>query len=270
MSFFQLFPKTQYDIFNTGVKTEITDIFKYVQAKIDDLDDLSAYRFYTVRNGMRPDQVSYELYGTDRYYWTFFLVNDHLKNGIGSWPLDDVEFERYMADEYEGVVVNCRAKYIRNSDDLLIRIDDSVAGRFQIGETVTGLLSGATGVLFSKDPSLQQLVIKEVQGTFQTNELIRGNTTLDTITTFEVFPHQLAPKFYLDENGNVSDNSLFIGTSDDGLAPGGRFFQDLQVVTNREFEEELNEKNAKIRIVRPEIIADFANRYEDLLNGRNF
>lgn len=269
MSFFSKFPKTEYDIFNRGVTDQITNIFRYVHVPIDQLDEVSAYKNYVIKDGARPDQVSLELYGTDRYYWTFFLINDHLKNGLGAWPLSDVEFERYMAEEYEGVVINTRAKYIRNSDDLLIRIEDSVSGRFQIGETVTGILSGATGTIVAKDPSYQQIVVQNVQGTFQKNELIRGNTTLDVITSFEVFPYQLAPRYYLDENGQISDNSLFIGTSDDGLFSGGKFFEQLTVVTNREFEEELNEKNARIRVVRPEIIDDFASRYEDLLNARN-
>lgn len=268
MSFFSKFPKVPYDIFNKGSTENIINIFKHVKVADSSLvDDISLYKFYEIPNGARPDQVSQQLYKTPDYYWTFFLINDHLKAGLGAWPLSPIEFERYMETEYDGTVINTRAKYIRNSDGILIRIENSISGRFQIGETVTGLLSGAKGTVFAKDASYQQLIVRDVTGTFQVPEIVRGDISGDTISTNAVFPYQLAPKYYTDASGNVVDNSEFIGSSLDGEFSGGFPNTLMNVVTHREFEEQKNDNNAKIRVIKPEAIRDFVDRFEELING---
>lgn len=101
MSFFKNFPTRQYDIQRTGETVNIKDIFRHV-----DVDDIAAdpyinYTYYKVTSGERPDVVSQKLYGTTDFYWTFFIVNDFLKEGIGAWPKSEQELERYIAKQYD-------------------------------------------------------------------------------------------------------------------------------------------------------------------------
>ena len=112
MSFFRNFPKTDYDFLGNGVQTRIIDLFRFVKPNEQFTDELAFYSYYEIQEGDRPDVVSQKLYGTPEYYWTFFIINEHLRTGLSSWPLSSDEFEKYMAEEYPGVVVTCRPKYV--------------------------------------------------------------------------------------------------------------------------------------------------------------
>lgn len=267
-SFFNKFDKIPYSSSHIPA-TNIPNIYKHVIANSDLLDDITLYKFYRISQGERPDQLSQKLYGTSDFHWVFFIINTHLKQGLGNWPLNQVDFEEYLAEEFSGTVVNTRPKFIRNSDGILISIDNSVAGRFQIGEPVTGILSGASGTIIGKDPNLQQLIIGDVTGEFRENELVRGELSGDTISTYEVFKYVDAPKEYHDPEGRVVDNALFIGGSTDGLVRGGHNPNTLEAKSYRECEEALNEARSNIRIIKPDYIHQFVTRFEDLLKDAN-
>lgn len=257
--FFRNFPRTTYDYLGDGINRNIVDIFRFVQPITKFADELDTYTFFQITEGDRPDIVSQLLYGTPEYYWTFFIVNEGLKNGISSWPLSSQEFEKYIEEEYSGTVITCRSKYVYDGDGLLVSIEDSLANRFEIGEPVVGFLSGATGIIKSKDPNLQQLVITNVDGVFQENEIIRGTYTEDFITSYQAIDWQLAPHHYEDGDGREVDNSLFIS--------GAKSWTESTIVTYREYETNLNEQRSKIRVVQPSRIFEFATAYQDLITS---
>ena len=47
------------------------------------------YENYAIQNGERPDALSYSLYKNPNHYWTFWLLNDHIRQQ--GWPLRDAE-----------------------------------------------------------------------------------------------------------------------------------------------------------------------------------
>jgi len=100
MSFFTQFPKIKYDINADGVKTDLTDIFRYVDVNEEILDDIGTYTYYEIKEGERPDIVSNRLYGTPDYYWTFFVVNETLKQGLNTWPKSYRQFELMLEQDY--------------------------------------------------------------------------------------------------------------------------------------------------------------------------
>jgi len=64
-------------------------------------DDASTYTYYTIKNGDRPDVVSYNLYGDVQYYWTFFILNESLRAGLnGAWPLSYYALDKMIESEY--------------------------------------------------------------------------------------------------------------------------------------------------------------------------
>ena len=105
MSFFKQFPKTLADIHRDGVVDRVTDIFRYVDVIDEFADDSLAYKNVRVPNGMRPDQLSYQLYGTPSFYWTFFILNDNLKGGLDEWSKDDYELDQYIKNSYKNLSV---------------------------------------------------------------------------------------------------------------------------------------------------------------------
>ena len=100
MSFFTQFPKIQYDINADGIKTEITDIFRHVDVNEKFIDNITTYTWYEIKEGERPDVVSNRLYGSPDYYWTFFVLNESLKQGLNTWPKSYRQFELMLEQDY--------------------------------------------------------------------------------------------------------------------------------------------------------------------------
>lgn len=269
MSFFKQFPKIEYDFNRTGVEQNMVDLFRGVRPLPSFLDNYSAYKFYEIKNGERPDIVSRRLYNSPDFYWTFFVVNDFLHDGYRAWPMSQEALQEYIEKEYEGYAITTNPVLIHNSDGLVTGINNSIVGKFQLGETITGADSGATGTLTKKDIDMNQLIIQNVTGAFigdptliqNTTEQITGATSSDTVSTYKVFKYADAPYYYYDENDvdkKPVTNAIFI--------PGGVPESDLAYETYREHEFELNEERSKIRYIDPNYIEQFVNDFEELLN----
>jgi len=101
--FFNQFPKTAYSVENNAIQNTITDYFRYVDV-VDRLAQ-STYSYSTVDilDSERPDTLSYRLYGTPDYYWTFFITNDPLKEGLSAWPKGDSEIKNHIANQYKNI-----------------------------------------------------------------------------------------------------------------------------------------------------------------------
>jgi hypothetical protein len=263
MSFFKQFPKIDYDFRNSGTTQKMTDIYRSIRVLPNFLDQISGYKFYEIINGERPDIVSQRLYGTSNYYWTFFVVNDFLHDGYRAWPMSQEQLSEYIATQYEGYVITTDPVVIN------LQVNNSIVGKFNLGETITGATSGATGTLTKKNIDMNQLVIQNVTGAFigdptlvqNTTESILGSTSSDSISTYQAFKYVDAPYYYYNENDvnkRPVTNAKFI--------PGGTPESDLAYQTYRDYEFELNEERSKIRYIDPNYIEQFVNDFEELLN----
>ena len=96
MAFFKQFPKVEYDFNRQGVIMNMVDIYRSVRPLQNFVDDTTAYIYYEVRNGERPDIVSNKLYGNQNFYWTFFVVNEALHDGLQTWPLSQEYLFTYI------------------------------------------------------------------------------------------------------------------------------------------------------------------------------
>jgi len=268
MSFFKQFPKVEYDFNRTGVKQNMVDLFRSIRPLPTFLDNYSGYKFYEIKNGERPDIVSQRLYGTTMFYWTFFVINDHLHDGYRAWPMSQEDLFDYIAKEYEGYVIETNPEIIRDSDGLITDHRDSLSGRFTLGETITGATSGASGTLKLKNADLSQLVIQNVTGGAfigkstgnATTELVIGQTSEDSVSTWNVYPYSEAPYYYYE---TIDTNKKPVTNADHIV--GGIDSIHLSYVTNREHIIEENDERSKIRVVAPNSINDFVRRFKELI-----
>lgn len=264
--FFRQFPKVKYDFSGQGILTNVVDIFRYIKADSLAFDDLSTYQFYQIKDGDRPDIVSNMIYGTPDYYWTFFIVNDTLKTGLSGWPLSGEEFDRYMAEEYDGLVIETKPSVIKDSDGLVIDYRDSLVNRFKIkDEVVVGALSGATGRMFEKDVQKCQLILKGITGNFQLSESVVGQSSSDSVAAYRIWKWAEAPHHYEDAEGREIYNAIHINEQNGTGVQPGYSDPEVKIVTNLEYERQLNDEKANIRVIRPELIAEFARVYEKLI-----
>ena len=105
MSFFKQFPKTTYDLKRDGNLIEIKDIFRNVDINDKLINPASAYQYYYIQDGERPDQIADKLYRNSRYYWTIFIANDRLRDGYMKWPLSYQQLQRRISEEYNPYIV---------------------------------------------------------------------------------------------------------------------------------------------------------------------
>jgi hypothetical protein len=257
--FFKQFPKVEYDFNRTGIKQNMVDLFRSVRPLPSFLDNFSGYTYYNIKNGERPDIVSGRLYGSSMYYWTFFLINDHLHDGYRAWPMSQEALQEYMANSYNGFAIETNPKVSNNHEN-------SLSGRFRMGETVTGSVSNASGKVTKKIVDLSQLIVQDVTGSFigsstGAKELIVGADSEDSVSTYNVYKYIDAPYYY-----HRTDDALKKPVTNSDQIVGGVSPANLSFVTNRAHLEEENDNNAKIKVIDPGSIDSFVKAYKELLN----
>ena len=235
MKYFKYFPKLKYDLDDNKDTKEIVDVFRFAKVINDSaIDDISLYSFYSVGEGERPDHVSNILYGTPDYYWTFFLVNQEMKNLYSDWPMSTPQLNDHIDLLYPGHVLN-------SSDAFFNKLD--------IGETVQGILSQATGVVVEKNPNLGWIRINTKSGTFRA-ESIQGQTSNDVVVI----------------SGEASyKNATHHFTTTDGIVPKGT--AGAVTVTNEQYENDENEKRRRIKVIKPAKVAEVAQQFRNIING---
>lgn len=83
-NFFENFPLVNYTFGDEGVRSIFQNISAYTDIFQSLIDDDTQYETYQVTDIDRPDTLSYSLYDTPEFYWTFYLLNpDLIRKG---WP----------------------------------------------------------------------------------------------------------------------------------------------------------------------------------------
>lgn len=75
------------------------DFFRMAVVRDDVFKQDTLYTKYTVQNGERPDQISYEIYGDEQYYWIILQVNE-ITDYYNQWALSDKELDQYISKKY--------------------------------------------------------------------------------------------------------------------------------------------------------------------------
>lgn len=297
MPFFKLFPTQQYDFNRDGVLQNVIDIYRSVRPQSETLDNTSLYVKENIQNGERPDIMSERLYGTTDYYWTFFVINEFLHDGLGVWPMSQEHLQEYFQSEYNGYAITSKGGITvldRNTDLAVTGYPDSLADRFEVGEIVYGSISGAKGTLTKKDLDMNQLIIQDVTngtsgidpatgnakasiigGGFiggpadsPSTELIIGGTSGDSVSTHRAFKYRVAPHHYYSKTqldvGGVEGKNRPITAAEN--IPGGESMNNVDYITNQAYIEELNFNRGSIKIIAPTMIEKFAEEFENLIN----
>jgi len=269
MSFFSQFPKINYDYNRRGSMQNIVDLFRSARPQGNFIDNPSLYKKYNIQNGDRPDVVSYKLYGTTQYYWTFFVINDFLHDGIAAWPMSQEDLREYLNQHYSGQVIETRPTIEFNSDGGVTDYRDSLSGRFTIGETINASTSSAAGTLVRKDADLSQMVLTNITGgTFkgdplaQVTEFATGENSGDFVSTYKVWNYEEAPAYWY-KAGDKDRRPVTIDT----VVPGGEPRHTCEYVSYRQMIIEANDNKSQIRVLSPQYVEQFAEQFEAVING---
>lgn len=104
MSYFRELPDLEYlsqspDRRSNGDYIKVKNIFKRPKLREDIKNVITAFNYYQVEDGERPDQVAEKIYNDSSLDWVVLLTNNiiSIKN---DWPLDSQSFNNYVLDKY--------------------------------------------------------------------------------------------------------------------------------------------------------------------------
>jgi len=102
-NYFSYFPNIEYPVkLSKSGQTEsitIKDYFHLLLPRDDIFKEETLYEQYFVKNGQRPDQISYNLYGDEQYYWIILQINE-ITDYYSQWPLSQYELDEYILKKY--------------------------------------------------------------------------------------------------------------------------------------------------------------------------
>lgn len=165
MAYFNNFPQVFYKFGDAEEPVVFEVLNTYIDLLSISQDGVKMYEKYTIQPGERPDTLSYRLYGTTEFYWTFFWINDKLRES--GWPVD---FQ---------TLYDLAIKYYPNR--VFVTETNISNGLFRIGATVTGSQSGTTGKIVEVNLDLGQVVV-DTKDNFTVGEIISTGTGGDTET----------------------------------------------------------------------------------------
>ena len=99
MQYFETFPKMVYDVHGTGDYKLVTDILRRFKVRKDVQNEIVFFDKYEVKDGEKPEDVSYKFYGAVDYHWVVLSINN-IKDRFYDWPLSQIDFQTYITDKY--------------------------------------------------------------------------------------------------------------------------------------------------------------------------
>jgi hypothetical protein len=262
--FFRQFPKVNYLLPN-GYSYRIPDITRYSNLNFPNLDSISYYQFYDIKDGERPDIVSSKLYQIPDYYWTFFLLNNHLKNGYGGWPMSYQELERHVSYEYEGVAIQTRETFW---DSSFIKLGQKVT--IEGNESVTGVIRGINS-------NLNQIIIKDtnLESRWITSEgsnlvPINYDSSSERLTIQKSTPHKYGLSHYENEKEQIVPITYGINYNFSQETDGSIYEINDEILYPISFldrETKLNDGRSKIKVIKKSYIFEFSEKFREAINA---
>jgi len=246
-SYFEKFPNTFYNFGNETTPTVFQNIQKYSELIDTYRDNIGVYVEYEIRDGDRPDTVSQLLYGRPDYEWTFFLMNERLREA--GWPLS-------VQSVYERAVNDYFPNYTARLNITTADSSAEYADIYPVGQSV--LVSGVEGIVVRKDLQVGEITIQSSSSLIggvtlsysaedqDTDRPLTVNTSVTMVYEYEGYHH------YVDGNGDYTD----------------RYF-DASVkvpVTNLEHLIDENEESKRIRVIKKDLIRDVVGKYKQIIS----
>ena len=240
MKYFKDYEDVLYLFGSNEQQTLTPNLSIYVDVIDQVKDDISFLTYYNILEGTRPDQASVQLYGTTLYYWTFYLMNPHLRER--GWPLSQqTAFEKATKD-YDIRVLTTRTK---------------LTDRFKIGQIIGGNVSGHTGKIVHRRLDLGQLYISNNTGAFTAGETIQSTNSSGVVETIVLHSTELqinAAHHY----ENASKETVDI---DPEVGPGAGITE----VTWLERLIAQNDELRQIKVIRPNNIRQVSDAFKNAL-----
>ena len=104
MSYFQELPNISYPSLlprsnKAEDRIEVKNIFKRAKLRDDVEQAITAFNYYQIEDGMRPDMVAEKLYNDPELDWVV-LTSNNITNIRDQWPLSNNDLYEHMLEKY--------------------------------------------------------------------------------------------------------------------------------------------------------------------------
>ena len=79
--------------------TTIKNLWRRAKLREDIGNTITAFNYYQIKEGERPDQIAEKVYGDPELDWVILITNN-ITNLNEEWPLDNETFYNYLIDKY--------------------------------------------------------------------------------------------------------------------------------------------------------------------------
>ena len=239
-NYFKHFPTINFDVKNDGNLIKAKDIFRSIRVASDVVEGVTGYEYYYVGDQDRPDVLATKLYADPTLYWLFWMVNDHLAT-YNDWPKSQRILEKFIKRKYIGrcLVANLQSDVVSSSDS-----------KFLQGEKVVGSTSSAFGFVIKVDPTNKQIILNDIQGSFQNNETVTGSQSTKSFTINSVRNFEDSPHHYEDSEGLKTTVST-------GNTP----------ISNKEYEQKFNDEKRTIRYIKLEYLEGLLKEFKSFIRA---
>lgn len=241
MPYFKGFPQTSYMFGNE----EYSVLFPNLTLYSDILDGIQnaegLYTKYYIKDGERPDNVSFKLYKTHDAAWSFYLLNDNLREQ--GWPLQETSLNTKIAENFPN-------KVVRTTDDIY---ED-----FLPGTAVTGSISNAVGTIVKRDINTGQIFIDTSDDFLSTGETLycTENDVFKTITSTSAYDEPEAVLYYTNSNGDQVD-----------IDPSVEDQSSLTPITYRDYYTTQNDNLRSIKVLRKEMLSKISSELKKVMTN---
>ena len=140
--YFKNIPNVPYRFGDMNDEAMITNLTAYSEVLDTVKGNAAFYQDYYIQHDERPDHVAYKLYKNPQLHWTIYLLNPKLREN--GWPLSDLEVLEKVKKQYPDTTLNT---------------NEDISSTFQVGQVVTGQMSGASGVVVRRNLDLGQIIV---------------------------------------------------------------------------------------------------------------
>tara|TARA_Y100001972_G_scaffold27584_1_gene33932 strand:+ start:361 stop:1101 length:741 start_codon:yes stop_codon:yes gene_type:complete len=244
MKYFKDYEDVLYLFGSNEQQTLTPNLSIYVDVIDQVKDDISFLTYYNIIEGTRPDQASVQLYGSTLYYWTFYLLNDNIRQQ--GWPLTNVELQRYVKKAFPNTALTTR---------------ENISTKLKVGQTITGNTSGATGTIVRRNLDLGQIIVEGTVNFTSNGETVtslNADGDYEFVTAVSSSAEHLSASYYTDTTG-VCD--LGVDGSGNLLAPGAT----KNEITHEQAYFDVNESLKQIKVIRPSLITSLVGSFKKAL-----
>ena len=247
-NYFKTFPTVNYRFGNETTRARFQRLSQYSDLIDTFADQATAYIEYEIKEGERPDTLAYLLYEKPEYDFTFYLMNERLRET--GWPMTINQLQDRAQNEFFKHYT-CKLD-VSTADEVA-----AFAGIYPVGQAV--LVGGKNGVVVRKNLDVGEIVVSA-------DSDLTGGTTLSYVSNFDASdPNQVGASL----TNTVYEYEGTHHYENDSAEWLDKYFDDLSgatLKTNLDYLVDQNDLSKRIRIIKRENIDTLVGQLRRLLS----